>query len=640
MRAWCLSGGGTRGDFEVGAVRYLDLAGRNPNSITGTSVGAVNGVKLAEGRQAILELEQIWANLSVNSDMYVEEPWFAKIESDVKTVLNLMANKSSGAFPILAHPFFPIVFLVENGVICARICKLAEDLSQLLSSDSPPRSLYNLSPIRELLETKLDHHKRQDSGISLRIAAAALESGRVRYLSGDGFFVDAGRGEQPVEIVDAVLASATMPGVFPPVFLNGENYVDGGIRELLPVSAAVDLGAKQIYVVSASRLDPALEPSEIGKWSVISILQRSLVDITLAEIGKGDVGDGSSAESFVLIEPTFNVHDSLQIDPGLISISMAYGYMRAFDMISVEGDSQSAARASSDEIIRGRLRCWDLEGLINGAYPPGQPILEATQARLLPELRETKFELRKKILLRQKMFGFRSLPPSLPSWRASKPDSWFQQWEPHSWDPFIRSPFGRWKVRSLEPEVPETTVPTHLPTGSDLFTFDAAFYLRYNPDLHAEFGADFDAASTHWVLLGIFEGRRGSRDFDPQFYLAHNYDLQIAFGPTNYAAALEHWIRRGLSAEGRRGSREFDVKFYLTHNGDLQQAFGPTGYAAAVEHWIRNGIAEGRRGSREFDVKFYLARYQDLSTAFGVDYVAAMDHWINYGRAEGRTGAS
>ena len=44
-----ISGGGAKGDFEVGALRLLYDRGIRPDIICGTSVGAINGAKLAEG---------------------------------------------------------------------------------------------------------------------------------------------------------------------------------------------------------------------------------------------------------------------------------------------------------------------------------------------------------------------------------------------------------------------------------------------------------------------------------------------------------------------------------------------------------------------------------------------------------------
>jgi predicted acylesterase/phospholipase RssA len=45
-----LAGGGAKGSFEVGAVRYLYDQGIRPNILCGTSVGAINAAKLAEGQ--------------------------------------------------------------------------------------------------------------------------------------------------------------------------------------------------------------------------------------------------------------------------------------------------------------------------------------------------------------------------------------------------------------------------------------------------------------------------------------------------------------------------------------------------------------------------------------------------------------
>jgi NTE family protein len=48
--ALSLSGGGSKGDFQLGAVRFLyRVRGVRPDIIIGTSVGSINGAKLAEG---------------------------------------------------------------------------------------------------------------------------------------------------------------------------------------------------------------------------------------------------------------------------------------------------------------------------------------------------------------------------------------------------------------------------------------------------------------------------------------------------------------------------------------------------------------------------------------------------------------
>lgn len=50
-------------------------------------------------------------------------------------------------------------------------------------------------------------------------------------------------------LVDAVMASAAMPALFPPVDLDGRRFIDGGVLNDVPVSRAVELGARRLYVL-------------------------------------------------------------------------------------------------------------------------------------------------------------------------------------------------------------------------------------------------------------------------------------------------------------------------------------------------------------------------------------------------------
>jgi NTE family protein len=61
-------------------------------------------------------------------------------------------------------------------------------------------------------------------------------------------------------LADAILASAALPGVLPPVEIGGEHFVDGGIVNSIPISRAVELGATQIYVLHVGRIERPLAP--------------------------------------------------------------------------------------------------------------------------------------------------------------------------------------------------------------------------------------------------------------------------------------------------------------------------------------------------------------------------------------------
>jgi len=62
-----------------------------------------------------------------------------------------------------------------------------------------------------------------------------------------GMEVDLSRGDA----IEAVLASAAIPGVFPPVAIGGRTLVDGGVASNTPIATAVALGARQILVLPA-----------------------------------------------------------------------------------------------------------------------------------------------------------------------------------------------------------------------------------------------------------------------------------------------------------------------------------------------------------------------------------------------------
>ena len=66
----------------------------------------------------------------------------------------------------------------------------------------------------------------------------------------------------------AVLASCAVPGLLPPVEIDGEHYFDGGLVHSIPVGRAVALGASTVYVLQVGRIESELtvprRPWEVG----------------------------------------------------------------------------------------------------------------------------------------------------------------------------------------------------------------------------------------------------------------------------------------------------------------------------------------------------------------------------------------
>ncbi|MCU1372736.1 MAG: esterase (alpha-beta hydrolase superfamily) [Actinomycetia bacterium] len=89
------------------------------------------------------------------------------------------------------------------------------------------------------LEAHLSYRRFEDATIPLHVVATDIQSGDPVVLS-----------EGP--LVPALLASAALPGIFPPVVFEGRTLVDGGISADAPVLQAEALGATEIWVLPTS----------------------------------------------------------------------------------------------------------------------------------------------------------------------------------------------------------------------------------------------------------------------------------------------------------------------------------------------------------------------------------------------------
>src|SRR6201996_5618257 len=65
----------------------------------------------------------------------------------------------------------------------------------------------------------------------------------------------------------AVIASCAVPGLLPPVEIDGRHYFDGGLVHSIPVGRAVALGATVVYVLHVGRIESPL-PVPTRPWEV------------------------------------------------------------------------------------------------------------------------------------------------------------------------------------------------------------------------------------------------------------------------------------------------------------------------------------------------------------------------------------
>ena len=108
-------------------------------------------------------------------------------------------------------------------------------------------SLHSNHSLRTMIEQLLPVTTFEDLEVPFHCVAASIERAAEHWFH-EG------------QLVDAILASAAVPGVLPPVEIDGEHFVDGGIVNSIPVSRAVELGAKEIYVLQVGRVETPLVP--------------------------------------------------------------------------------------------------------------------------------------------------------------------------------------------------------------------------------------------------------------------------------------------------------------------------------------------------------------------------------------------
>lgn len=295
MRALVLSGGGAKGAYQVGAIRHL-LFDRefHYDIVTGTSVGALNGALLCmygkgEEKDASTRLTDIW--MDVNNSR-IRKKWYWGL---------------LGSLPIV----LPKWLGGKNSVYCTE-------------------------PLQDLVRENLDPRLVVQSGKKLRVGAVSLHTGERRvWTEGD---VD--------QIKDAVLASSAFPMFFEPIEIDGQLYVDDGVREIAPIEAAIRAGANEIHVISTGpdevtgNYDPSSSGIALGE-RVLSAMSDEIEkwDFKAAElynhlvIHDDPVAEGKSFAFLKSLRPQQSLHsDPLDFDEGVIRTNVDRGYADASSM--------------------------------------------------------------------------------------------------------------------------------------------------------------------------------------------------------------------------------------------------------------------------------------------------------------------
>jgi len=588
-------------------VRYLYDHEIRPKILTGTSVGSINALKLAEGEddgkgskvpghvRGLAGLEAIWHALREDSDMWMPDPKLAPIWKAIEAIIaagpgiKAAFDELSGgdkdaiaAGTVLSFlglfPAAQVTLGYGTAKAAADAKKISDALKKAFGTDDLETAfqntmtqlenavaLTNLDPIFTTMKkpASLQPADVQASGIRLRLAMVALEDGLLRYVNEDGIMLERDGTPTPTpkiadpkcagpihkkldpllaelaevkgEILDvktmgpnnkpsgsgskvtsltnkkkaleakiaalqkqlaacprvagpplkvdlrlAALASSSIPVVFPPQQIGGMNYVDGGIRTIVPIEAAVDAGATMVFAVAAS--GPDIERDDLaGPWEMLKIALRVSETIMINEITRRDLfpplGFGVP---MLLIRPEEDIHSGMAIDPGLINIRLAHGFMRANDVVDAYLSRQNSqniaqtvqmarnpygylkdaerlsAKRNTLAIAKLRRAIWDQEFTANGKqrieeadFPPAPAGVKnigggGPASAAFAKVKTMKLQLKELVEARIEAGG--KCPAGY--------EQWWQDWEAHSWTPF---PFH---VKKMKTKITPTVIHT------------------------------------------------------------------------------------------------------------------------------------------------------------------------------------
>ena len=274
--AFVLSGGSSLGASQAGMLQALYEHGIRPDLLVGTSVGAINAAFIASRPPTI---ETAFA---------LQDIWRSLNRGDL-----FPANPIRAGLGLLG--------LRDHSV--------------------------SAGGLRRLIRHHVDLERLEDAPISLHVIAADA-------LTGDEVLLSAGSA------VDAILASAAVPGVFAPVKWESQLLIDGGVVNNTPISHAVELGADRVIVLQALGSGPLQRPPRAawaaGVIAVSRALTRRLADDIARYAGEAELIVLSPSQLGAILPTDFGRADDL----------IAHGRREADTLLGQRGRVVPLARAA------------------------------------------------------------------------------------------------------------------------------------------------------------------------------------------------------------------------------------------------------------------------------------------------------
>jgi NTE family protein len=202
-----LGGGGAKGLAHLGVIKQLEHCGIPIDIITGTSIGAIIGALYASKPDSNYTINHVISYLNSKDFDKTRLEFLKKGQNEERGLVSQLKT-------ILRTGLFLTVYLNQQSFI-------------------------SKETLQQNLEKLLPNSHLEDSQIPLGLVALSLED------------------NQPAEIkfgnlIDSVMASCAIPGIFPPIYLDKKMMVDGGWVDPVPVSLAKKMGADFVIAIDVA----------------------------------------------------------------------------------------------------------------------------------------------------------------------------------------------------------------------------------------------------------------------------------------------------------------------------------------------------------------------------------------------------
>ncbi|MGF7184653.1 NTE family protein [Desulfitispora alkaliphila] len=225
-----LAGGGGKGAYQIGVWKALREYGvdKNITAVSGTSVGALNAALFVHGDYQLAE--KVWLSISQDKILSLDK------DKLIKRLVSLGLTR-----------FFPITSIIS------------------FATNASKHGVFTRTGLLEIINNYLDLNLVKNSPIPCYATCFSLKTFKSEYFNLDGTEVD--------KIMSILLATSAIPFVYDEEEIDNKHYIDGGVRDNLPIQPLYDKGYRHILAIHLSR-DSIINKKDFPQANIIEILPQ------------------------------------------------------------------------------------------------------------------------------------------------------------------------------------------------------------------------------------------------------------------------------------------------------------------------------------------------------------------------------